>query len=48
MKISISRWSLDIFSAKLGNGCELDKYYDRIDVLDEFESLRPGLVADWL
>ena len=26
----------------------LDKYYDRIDVLGEFESLRPGLVADWL
>ena len=26
----------------------LDKYYERIDVLGEFESLRPGLVADWL
>ena len=32
------------------NNCKafLDKYYDRIDVLGEFESLRPGLVADWL
>jgi len=26
----------------------LDKYYDRIDVLGEYESLRPGLVAEWL
>ena len=26
----------------------LDKYYDRIDLLGEYETLMPGLVAEWL